>query len=86
MTDGDFEIQAQQALDEKNIDSKKKGGIDKKHMDRLEKALYPYEKQLQRQETFRQLLGVKEVAQPTYQRYVTGPIERFEKTRMAFLC
>ncbi len=55
-------------------------------MDRLEKALLPYEKQLQRQEKFRRLLGVKEVEQPTYQRYVTGPIERFEKTRMAFLC
>ena len=82
----DFEIQAQQALDEKKIDSEKRTGIDKDRMDRLEKALLPYEKQLQRQEKFRRLLGVKEVKQPTYQRYVTGPIERFEKTRMAFLC
>ena len=82
----DFEIQAQQALDEKKIDSEKRAGIDKDRMDRLEKALLPYEKQLQRQEKFRRLLGVKEVEQPTYQRYVTGPIERFEKTRMAFLC
>ncbi len=82
----DFEIQAQQALDEKKIDSEKLAGIDKDRMDRLEKALLPYEKQLQRQEKFRRLLGVKEVEQPTYQRYVTGPIERFEKTRMAFLC
>jgi ferredoxin len=82
----DFERQAQQALDEKNIDSKKRAIVDKVRMDRLEKALLPYEKQLQSQEKFRRLLGVKEVDQPTYQRYVTGPIERFEKTRMAFLC
>jgi len=55
-------------------------------MDKLEKALLPYEKRLQRQERFRRSLGVKEVEQPTYQRYITGPIERFEKARMAFLC
>ena len=86
MADRDFETQAQQALDEKNIDSEKRAAIDKIRMDRLEAALFPYEKQLQRQEKFRRLLGVKEVDQPTYQRYITGPIERFEKTRMAFLC
>jgi reductive dehalogenase len=66
--------------------SKELKGIDQTSMDRLEKALHPYEKQLQAQETFRRSLGVKEVDQPTYQRYITGPIERFEKTRMAFLC
>ena len=55
-------------------------------MERLEKALLPYEKQLLRQEYFRKALGVKEVDRPTYERYITGPIERFEKTRMAFLC
>lgn len=82
----DFELRAQKALDEKNIDSEKSAGINKTRLDRLEKALLPYEKQLQHQEKFRRFLGVKEVEQPTYQRYVTGPIERFEKTRMAFLC
>ncbi len=82
----DFELRAQKALDEKNIDSEKSAGINKTRLDRLEKALFPYEKQLQHQEKFRRFLGVKEVEQPTYQRYVIGPIERFEKTRMAFLC
>jgi reductive dehalogenase len=66
--------------------SKTTGTINRTRMDKLEKALLPYEKQLQRQERFRRFLGVKEVEQPTYQRYITGPIERFEKTRMAFLC
>lgn len=55
-------------------------------MDRLEKALLPYEKELKRQERFRKSLGVREVEHPTYGRYITGPIERFDKTRMAFLC
>lgn len=54
-------------------------------MERLEKALLPYEKKLAAQEKFRKILGVKEVEQPTYLRYITGPVERFEKTRMAFL-
>ena len=59
---------------------------DSSRMQRLEKALMPYERQLQKQEAFRERLGVKEVVQPTYQRYITGDIERFEKERMAFLC
>ena len=62
------------------------GKINRDRMDKLEKALLPYEKRLQRQEKFRRSLGVKEVEHPTYQRYITGPIERFEKARMAFLC
>ena len=60
--------------------------IDKTGMERLEKALRPYEKRLAAQEKFRRFLGVKEVDQPTYRRYITGPVERFEKKRMAFLC
>jgi len=60
--------------------------INKTRMDKLEKALLPYEKRLQRQERFRRILGVKEVDRPTYQRYIAGPVERFEKTRIAFLC
>jgi reductive dehalogenase len=73
-------------MEEKKTVSKKPGTINKTSMERLEKALLPYEKQLQRQEKLRRFLGVKEVDQPTYQRYITGPVERFEKTRMAFLC
>ena len=53
---------------------------------RLESALLPYEKKLAKQEAFRRRLGVVQIEEPTYQRYVTGPIERFEKERMAFLC
>jgi len=60
--------------------------MDDTRMQRLEKALLPYDTQLQKQEVFRKRLGVKEVDQPTYQRYITGDIERFEKERMAFLC
>ena len=56
--------------------------IDKTSMDRLEKALLPYEKQLQKQEKLRKRLGVKQVERPTYERYITGPIERFEKERV----
>ncbi len=66
--------------------SKRPEAIDKTNRDKLEKALRPYEKKLRRQEMFRRILGVREVDRPTYLRYVTGPIERFEKTRMAFLC
>jgi ferredoxin len=60
--------------------------IDKTSMNRLEKALMPYEKELQRQEKYRRRLGVQEVEKPTYERYITGPIEQFDKDRMAFLC
>jgi len=66
--------------------SKEPRVIDRTTMDRLEKALLPYEKRLQAQERLRRFLGVKEVDRPTYQRYITGPIERFERARMAFLC
>jgi len=68
------------------LSSKKAAAIGAASMQRLEKALLPFEKQLQKQEAFRKRLGVKEVDQPTYQRYITGDIERFEKERMAFLC
>ena len=73
-------------MEEREEASKQTAAIDKTGMDKLEKALRPYEKKLRRQERLRRILGVKEVDRPTYQRYVTGPIERFEKTRMAFLC
>jgi len=64
----------------------KASAIDPSRMQRLEKALLPYEKQLRKQEAFRKRLGVKEVDQPTYHRYIIADIERFEKQRMAFLC
>lgn len=66
--------------------SKRSEAVDKTNLKKLEKALRPYEKELRRQEKFRRNLGVREVDRPTYLRYVTGPVERFEKARMAFLC
>jgi reductive dehalogenase len=51
----------------------------------LEKALLPYELQLQAQEKLRRRLGVKEVDRPTYERYITGPIERFDRRKNAFM-
>ncbi|MCJ7496078.1 MAG: hypothetical protein MUP68_17880 [Deltaproteobacteria bacterium] len=47
--------------------------------DNLKKALQPYEAKLQAQERFRKLIGVKEVDGPTYEKYIVGPIERFER-------
>jgi len=85
MSEKDFEHQPLVSED-KTEDSQKKSVVDKTSMQRLEQALEPYEKRLRAQERFRRFLGVKEVDQPTYQRYITGPIERFEKERMAFLC
>lgn len=54
-------------------------------MDKLEKALRPYEARLQAQERFRRFVGVKEVDQPTYEKYIIGPIERFDRRKNAFM-
>jgi reductive dehalogenase len=51
----------------------------------LEEALGPYELQLQAQEGLRKRLGIKEVDRPTYERYITGPIERFDRRKNAFM-
>jgi reductive dehalogenase len=50
----------------------------------LEKALEPYEKKLKAQERLRKSLGVKSVDRPTYERYITGPIERHHSQYNAF--
>ena len=77
---------------ELGVEAKREGAspepvvIDKTSMGRLDKALLPYERELQRQERFRRRLGVKEVESPTYERYIIGPVEQFDKNRMAFLC
>jgi reductive dehalogenase len=49
----------------------------------LDEALLPYEKKLQAQERLRSFLGVRSVAHPTYEQYITGPIEQFEWRRNA---
>jgi len=54
-------------------------------MNLLEEALLPYELQLQAQERLRKFLGVKEVERPTYEKYITGPIERFDRRKTAFM-
>ncbi|MBW2065503.1 MAG: hypothetical protein JRJ03_11295 [Deltaproteobacteria bacterium] len=51
---------------------------------RLEKALLPYQKKLKAQERFRRLLGVRQVEAPTYQKYIIGVIERFDRRKTAF--
>jgi len=51
----------------------------------LESALQPFEDKLRAQEKFRRRLGVKQVDRPTYDRYITGPIERINSLRNAFL-
>ncbi len=51
----------------------------------LEKALTPYERKLKSQERLRRRLGVKEVERPTYERYITAPVERFDSKKNAFM-
>jgi ferredoxin len=51
----------------------------------LGKALLPYELRLQAQERLRRLLGVREVEQPTYDKYIKGPIERFDRRKNAYM-
>ena len=41
----------------------------------IDKALKPYEKKLRAQEKFRRSLGVREVARPTYEKYIIGDIK-----------
>jgi ferredoxin len=50
----------------------------------LEKAWRPLQARLQRQEIFRRQLGVRNVSHPTYERYITGPVERFDSRKNAF--
>jgi epoxyqueuosine reductase len=52
--------------------------------DRLERILLPYEKILRAQERFRGRIGVREVDRPTYEKYIIGPIKRFDPLKNAF--
>lgn len=54
-------------------------------LSKLEEALLPYEKKLRSQERRRRLLGVREVERPTYEKYIIGPIERFDRRKNAFM-
>ena len=51
----------------------------------LEQALQPYEEELRAQEKRRRFLGVREVDRPTYEKYIIGPIERYDRHRNAFV-
>ena len=53
-------------------------------LSQLEKGLLVYEKRLKRQELRRKMLGVKDVHQPTYERYITGPVKRYSRGKNAF--
>lgn len=55
------------------------------NMSLLEEALLPYELKLQAQEKLRKQFGVREVDRPTYEKYIVGPVERFDRRRSAFL-
>jgi reductive dehalogenase len=54
-------------------------------VDFVDKVFLPYEKKLRAQERLRRRLGVREVDRPTYERYIVGPIERFDRRKNAFL-
>ncbi len=54
------------------------------HIEQLDRILSPYEKRLRAQERFRRWLGVREVDRPTYERYITGPVKRFNREHNAF--
>ncbi|MFH1652104.1 MAG: reductive dehalogenase domain-containing protein [Chloroflexota bacterium] len=49
-----------------------------------EEALLPYEHILRQQESRRRRMGVRQVEKPTYERYIIGPIERFDARKTAF--
>lgn len=55
------------------------------NLSKLEEALLPYEKKLQAQERLRRFLGVRQVDRPTYEKYIIGPIERFDRRKTAFM-
>ena len=54
-------------------------------MIKLERALLPYQKKLRSQERRRRFLGIKEVDRPTYEKYIIGPIKRFDRRKNAFM-
>ena len=52
---------------------------------RLEEAFFLFEKKLRAQGRRRRLMGVKEVDRPTYEKHITGPVERFDRRKNAFM-
>ena len=52
---------------------------------KFDQAFLPYEAKLLAQEERRKRIGVREVDRPTYEKYITGPIERFDHRRNGFM-
>lgn len=48
-----------------------------------DRVLQPFEKTLREQEAYRRIIGVKLVEKPTYERYIAGPLERYDRRRNA---
>lgn len=65
--------------------SKKSEDEIKRSLRIVDVGLEPFERKLKAMEAYRRRLGVKSVDRPTYERYITGPIERFDRRKMAFL-
>jgi len=55
------------------------------NLSQFDQALLPYEAKLVWQEKLRKRIGVQEVEQPTYAKYIIGPIERFDHRRNGFM-
>ena len=52
---------------------------------KFDQAFLPFEAKLLAQEELRRRIGVREVDRPTYEKYITGPIERFDHRRNGFM-
>jgi len=50
----------------------------------VDTSFEPYERKLAEQEEYRARLGVKQVDRPTYERFIEGPIPRFDERNTAF--
>jgi reductive dehalogenase len=59
--------------------------IIKPDFSQIEKAFYQFEKKLSSQERYRRKLGVREIDRPTYEQYITGKIERFDRRRNSMM-
>lgn len=51
----------------------------------FDQALLPYEAKLLARGKMRKRIGVREVERPTYEKYIIGPVERFDHRRNAFM-
>jgi epoxyqueuosine reductase len=51
----------------------------------IDRAFAPFEATLRAQELFRRRIGVKEIDRPTYERYITGTVERFDRWKNSMM-